>query len=155
MIDFHVHPLETLLLELDVAGLQQVVLLPIETTRTRGVAMFTNEQIAELVAMAPERLIGFASVDPLLCSNCGQCIEACPYDARVLVPLPDLPLPLAIHGGGKSEYVQVVDVLCQGCGACVVACPNKASRQKGFELEQVYGMLDAVTMTDESMVGIG
>lgn len=58
-------PLETLLLELDVAGLKQAVLLPIETTRTRGVAMFTNEQIAELVAMASDRLIGFASVDPL------------------------------------------------------------------------------------------
>jgi heterodisulfide reductase subunit A-like polyferredoxin len=95
-----------------------------------------------------------ASVDPLLCSNCGQCVEICPYDARVLVPLPDLPLPLPVQGGGKSEYVQVIDVLCQGCGACVVACPNKASRQKGFELEQVYGMLDAVIMTDEPMANV-
>jgi heterodisulfide reductase subunit A-like polyferredoxin len=95
-----------------------------------------------------------ASVDPLLCSNCGQCVEICPYDARVLVPLPDLPLPLPVQGGGKSEYVQVIDVLCQGCGACVVACPNKASRQKGFELEQVYGMLDMVIVTDESMANV-
>jgi len=95
-----------------------------------------------------------ASVDPLLCSNCGQCVEICPYDARVLVPLPDLPLPIPVQGGSKSEYVQVIDVLCQGCGACVAACPNKASRQKGFELEQVYGMLDAVTITDESMANV-
>jgi predicted TIM-barrel fold metal-dependent hydrolase len=58
-------PLETLLLELEVAGLEQAVLLPIDTQRTRGVAIFTNEQIAELVAMAPDHLIGFASVDPL------------------------------------------------------------------------------------------
>jgi hypothetical protein len=35
-----------------------------------------------------------------------------------------------------------------------VACPNKASRQKGFELEQVYGMLDAVIMTDEPMANV-
>ncbi len=58
-------PLETFLLELDISGLQRAVLLPIETTRTRGLPIYSNEQIAELVAMAPERFVGFASVDPL------------------------------------------------------------------------------------------
>jgi len=58
-------PLETFLLELDVSGLQRAVLLPVETTRTRGLPIYTNEQIAELVTMAPDRLVGFASVDPL------------------------------------------------------------------------------------------
>lgn len=94
MIDFHVHPLlvremiarhpelaraareiffignnfqplQTLLLELDVAGLQRAVVLPVETHRTRGLSIYTNEQIAELVSMS-DRLIGFASVDPLV-----------------------------------------------------------------------------------------
>jgi heterodisulfide reductase subunit A len=90
-----------------------------------------------------------ARVDPMLCSNCGLCIAACPYDARVLVPRPSPPLPLDVQGGGSSEYVQVIDVLCQGCGACVAICPNKASQQKGFEMEQVYSMLDAVVITNE------
>ena len=81
-----------------------------------------------------------ASVNPLLCSNCGQCVEVCPYDARVPVPPPSPPL----EAGGKGGYVRVIDVLCQGCGACIVACPNKACQQKGFEVGQVYGMLDAV-----------
>ena len=58
-------PLETFLLELDVSGLQRAVLLPIETTRTRGTPVYTNAQIAELVSLAPQRLVGFASVDPL------------------------------------------------------------------------------------------
>jgi predicted TIM-barrel fold metal-dependent hydrolase len=58
-------PLETLLLELDVSGLERAVLLPIEATRTRGLPVYTNEQVAELVALAPRRLVGFASVDPL------------------------------------------------------------------------------------------
>ena len=58
-------PLETFLLELDVSGLERAVLLPIETTRTRGLPIYSNAQVAELVAMAPDRLIGFASVDPL------------------------------------------------------------------------------------------
>jgi heterodisulfide reductase subunit A-like polyferredoxin len=85
-----------------------------------------------------------ASVNPLLCSNCGLCIEVCPYDARVSVPPPSPPLPIPLQGGGSHGYVQVIDVLCQGCGACVAICPNKASQQKGFEMDQLYGMLDAV-----------
>jgi predicted TIM-barrel fold metal-dependent hydrolase len=92
MIDFHVHPflvremirkypelervardifqignnfqpLDTLLLELDVAGLERAVILPIDARTSRGAALYTNAQVAELCAMSP-RLIGFASVDP-------------------------------------------------------------------------------------------
>jgi heterodisulfide reductase subunit A-like polyferredoxin len=73
-----------------------------------------------------------ATVDPLICSNCGQCIEVCPYDARV--------------AHEEDPYVEVIDVLCQGCGACIVACPNKAVWQKGFEVAQVYEMLASVTL---------
>jgi len=71
-----------------------------------------------------------ASVNPRLCSACGLCVEVCPYDARVLEP--------------GAHYAEVIEVLCQGCGACITACPNKASQQRGFEVAQVYGMLDAV-----------
>jgi heterodisulfide reductase subunit A-like polyferredoxin len=71
-----------------------------------------------------------ASVDPLLCTACGLCVDICPYDARTLEP-----------GAASAE---VIEVLCQGCGACIVACPNKASQQKGFGIGQVYEMLDAM-----------
>ncbi|HUX77898.1 MAG TPA: FAD-dependent oxidoreductase, partial [Anaerolineae bacterium] len=73
-----------------------------------------------------------ASVNPRLCSACGLCVEVCPYDARVLEP--------------GAHSAEVIEVLCQGCGACVTACPNKASQQKGFEVIQLYGVLDAVTV---------
>ncbi|MDY7080606.1 MAG: FAD-dependent oxidoreductase [Chloroflexota bacterium] len=71
-----------------------------------------------------------ASVNPRLCAACGLCVEICPYDARILEP--------------GAPYAEVIEVLCQGCGACIAACPNKASQQKGFEIGQVYGMLDAM-----------
>ncbi len=65
---FHIgnnfQPLETFLLELDVSGLEQAVVMPIDCERTRGLPIWTNEQIAELCEMT-DRLIGFASVDPL------------------------------------------------------------------------------------------
>ncbi|MBI5943287.1 MAG: FAD-dependent oxidoreductase [Chloroflexi bacterium] len=71
-----------------------------------------------------------ASVNPKLCAACGQCVEICPYGARRLEP-------------GMS-HAEVIEVLCQGCGACVAACPNKASQQKGFTLDEIFGMLDVV-----------
>ncbi len=74
-----------------------------------------------------------ASVDPLLCTACGQCVEVCPYDARVL--------------NLEAGIAEVIEVQCQGCGACVTACPNKASQQKGFEAVQIYDMLDALGLT--------
>jgi heterodisulfide reductase subunit A len=70
-----------------------------------------------------------ASVNPLLCSACGLCVEICPYGARRLEP--------------GMTHAEVIEVLCQGCGACVAACPNKASQQKGFEFKQVFEMIEA------------
>ena len=82
-----------------------------------------------------------ASVNPRLCSACGLCVEICPYDARVLEP--------------GAPYAEVIEVLCQGCGACITACPNKASQQKGFEVIQLYGMLDALMMpSDDHRVAV-
>ena len=77
-----------------------------------------------------------ASVNPRLCAACGLCIEICPYGARVLEP--------------RATCAEVIEVLCQGCGACIVTCPNKASQQKGFEMGQVYGMIDALAVTSEA-----
>ena len=56
-------PLESFLLELDIAGLEKAVILPIDATTSRNATVYTNEQIAEVCKMSP-RLVGFASVDP-------------------------------------------------------------------------------------------
>lgn len=57
-------PLETFLLQMDVAGIAESVLLPIDCARARGDGVSSNEQVAELCALSP-RFTGFASVDPL------------------------------------------------------------------------------------------
>ena len=66
-----------------------------------------------------------------LCSGCGLCVEACPYEARSFHPW--------------KGIATVNEALCQGCGACVVACPNKASRMRNFTTDQVLAMLEGVT----------
>jgi predicted TIM-barrel fold metal-dependent hydrolase len=57
-------PLETFYLQMDVARIDCAVLLPIDCARARGLAVSSNEQVAELCSIS-KRFIGFASVDPL------------------------------------------------------------------------------------------
>lgn len=56
-------PLETMLLEMDIAGIDRAVVVPVDARTSRNATIYTNEQIVEVCAMSP-RLIGFASVDP-------------------------------------------------------------------------------------------
>ena len=67
-------------------------------------------------------------VNERLCSFCGLCVEACPYEARVM-----------------NYDTRVADVeysLCQGCGVCGVVCPNKGTLQKAFEHKQLLAAVD-------------
>jgi predicted TIM-barrel fold metal-dependent hydrolase len=57
-------PLETFFLQMDVGGIEQAVLLPIDCRRARKDSVSSNEQVAELCLIS-KRFIGFASVDPL------------------------------------------------------------------------------------------
>jgi predicted TIM-barrel fold metal-dependent hydrolase len=57
-------PLETFFLQMDAAGIERAVLLPIDCRRARKDAVSSNEQVAELCRLS-KRFIGFASVDPL------------------------------------------------------------------------------------------
>ena len=56
-------PLETFLLQMDAAGIEKAVLLPIDCSTTKGCRILSNEDIVKL-CKENERFIGFASVDP-------------------------------------------------------------------------------------------
>jgi heterodisulfide reductase subunit A len=77
--------------------------------------------------MVQEPIVAY--VDPELCSACGLCVPACPYEARAMHPW--------------KAIATVNAALCQGCGACAVACPNKASKVRNFTLQQILSMMDA------------
>jgi uncharacterized protein len=62
---FPPQPLECFLLEMDEAGVETAVLLPVDCTTSHGCRIVSNEQVAELVNKT-SRFIGFASVDPNL-----------------------------------------------------------------------------------------
>ncbi len=93
----------------------------------RGAAM----RAAALLARGQVEVVRtVARVNTRICSACGLCVEACPYEARVLEP------------GGP--YAEVIEFLCQGCGVCAMVCPNKATQQVGYAVRRVYEMVDAV-----------
>ena len=67
-------------------------------------------------------------VNERLCSFCGLCVEACPYEGRVM---------------NYDRRVAEVDYgQCQGCGVCTMVCPNKATLQKTFEHKQLLATID-------------
>jgi len=65
-----------------------------------------------------------------ICSGCGTCVPACPYEARSIDP--------------HRHVAQVNPALCQYCGACVAACPNKASQIHNWTADQILAMLDVI-----------
>jgi len=70
------------------------------------------------------------AVDPLLCSGCGLCAEACVYGA----------LALDEHRGVMAAN----QVLCKGCGACSTACPSGAIVLNHFTPDQILAEVESV-----------
>ena len=65
-----------------------------------------------------------------LCSGCGICVAACPYDAREM--------------DERKRIVSVNEILCEGCGACISACPSGASQQKNLTDNQIDNMISVL-----------
>ena len=60
------------------------------------------------------------SIDYVDCTLCGQCVEACPFDAMRIV----------------DEQVKIT-AACKACGVCVETCPEDAITKVEKEFEQV------------------
>ena len=55
-----------------------------------------------------------AVIDGRFCNNCGECMEACRFDALTTV------------GNGVVQKVAVNTDACEGCGVCMRVCPSRA-----------------------------
>lgn len=60
----HVWPLSLFITQLDAAGIDKAVISAEDVTTRAGAEIVSNEEVKKLVDRYPERLIGFASVDP-------------------------------------------------------------------------------------------
>jgi len=77
-----------------------------------------------------------AEVDPMMCSSCGVCVSVCPYSA---------PSFIAADARMHAGKAQINAVLCKGCGLCVASCRSGAIHLHGFDNNQIFGQIFAVS----------
>lgn len=84
---------------------------------------------------------GKSHIDPDKCKNCGQCKNACPYNAITYVPVPcEQACPVdAIHKD-ENGRAQIDFKKCISCGHCMDACPFGAI----MERSQLVDILHAI-----------
>lgn len=76
-MDIHLNgtaPLEHIFNQMKCAGLDKMCLLPQDYSTELGRTLVTNDEIKKLVDMAPDKFIGFASVDPMA-ENVSELLE--------------------------------------------------------------------------------
>jgi len=85
-----------------------------------------------------------AYVNEELCRACGECIEACEFNAVELVEKE----VTGVEGWSpsKTQVARVNAVVCKGCGACNVVCPTGAISAYHFTTEQIESMIKAATV---------
>ncbi len=71
-----------------------------------------------------------ALVNENKCDGCQKCLPECSYVGAIFM--------------NKNGKAQVNPALCKGCGACVAVCPHRALDLKGWSLEQIEAMVDAI-----------
>jgi heterodisulfide reductase subunit A-like polyferredoxin len=120
-------PVESLTAGIFLAGAAQFPKDIPETVAQASGAAAKVLSLFSLRQMVQEPTIAY--VDPELCSGCGLCVPACPYDAR------------SMH---EWRHIAIVNTaLCQGCGACAVVCPNKACQVRNLTNQQILSMVEA------------
>ena len=75
-----------------------------------------------------------AETAPTDCSSCGVCISLCPYSA-----------PSFTEEGYFAGKAEINPVLCKGCGLCVASCRSGAIRLKGFDNDQIFAQIFALS----------
>ena len=98
-----------------------------DTVAQAGAA--ASNAIAILSKECIELEASVAVVDEDLCSGCGLCVAACPYEAIELAKV-------------NERYVaKVKEELCKGCGACTASCSTGAIKVRHWLDEQLLPMI--------------
>jgi len=84
-------------------------------------------------------------VDPDRCTACGDCVEACPLDLFVLLPMDDHLIVQCRNLFEAEAATDVCEVACNACGRCVVdAAPGLIAMRDGLAVID-YERIDLAT----------
>lgn len=106
---------------------------PADTTEALFQAYLTSSRTARFLSQDTISVqTPVASIDPVLCTGCGNCPQVCPT--------------LAIHlekRDGLLSLSEVDELRCIGCGNCVVVCPVKAISLPGWDNIEIPAQISA------------
>lgn len=73
-----------------------------------------------------------ATIEKNLCTWCGACAEACPFDA------------IRIIKDETKDIAAVNNSVCKGCGMCLSVCPSNAINLIAYSDREIESMIDAL-----------
>ena len=73
-----------------------------------------------------------AEVDHELCTWCGECLKACPFEA------------ISREKAGAKEVAIINNSVCKGCGMCLPLCPENAIDLIAFSDNEIESMINAL-----------
>ena len=85
-----------------------------------------------------------AQINPDLCINCGICLNSCPYNAIIKVPVPcedSCPVGAITKDENGKEHID--NDKCISCGKCLRSCPFGA-------IVEPYQMIDVLKLMKDS-----
>jgi len=130
-------PAETLTAGVFLAGSAQAPKDIPDTVSQASAAACKALEMLSRPALAREPTV--ARVDEATCTGCFDCERVCPYLAIERKEIRD-------RGGNLVRTVaQVNEAMCEGCGSCTAACRVRSMDVLGFDDEQVFAQLAALT----------
>ena len=108
---------------------------PIDESVSQAIAAATRA-VTLLARKTIQTSGNIAEVLPTSCSSCGVCVSICPYSAPSFIDKSARFFP------GKAT---INPVLCKGCGLCVASCRSGAIRLKGFDNDQIFAQISAMS----------
>jgi heterodisulfide reductase subunit A len=73
-----------------------------------------------------------AKIEKDICTWCGACGEACPFDAIKMVK------------DEKKDIAAINNSVCKGCGMCLPVCPSNAINLIAYSDNEIESMIDAL-----------
>ncbi len=74
-----------------------------------------------------------AQIDKELCTWCGECMKACPFDA------------VKMEKYGHKDIAVINNSVCKGCGMCLPVCPVNAIDLIAYSDNEIESMIDALS----------
>lgn len=129
-VHMKLRPVETVIDGVTIAGTCQGPKNIVETVNSALSASTKSYTILSKGELETSPLV--ATIDPEVCSWCGACEKACPFDAI-----------MKVEKDGKT-VAEINNTVCKGCGMCAPVCDPDAVNLIACSSKEIMSMIDAL-----------